>query len=107
MTSCCSYIDSIGSELSSGFPLKAAKKAMAMVMKYNIFEFGNQYLLQLLVTAMGTSAACMWAANFFLIDKKESHPSLLELHSLSRCFIDDVFEIWFPTSSRMSTTLAF
>ena len=41
------------------FPLKAVKEAMIIIMQNNVFEFGDICFLQLLVTAMETSAAVM------------------------------------------------
>ena len=43
------------------FPLEAVIDAMKIIMKNNIFEFGDCYFLQLLGTAMGTLSAIMWA----------------------------------------------
>eukprot|EP00984_Skeletonema_dohrnii_P030478 scaffold21998_cov96-Skeletonema_dohrnii-CCMP3373.AAC.6 len=42
------------------FPIEAVKDAMKLVMRNNIFEWGDLYFLQKTGTAMGTSAACMW-----------------------------------------------
>ena len=53
------WLDSI--PLPKVFPLAAVKVDMELVMCNNIFEWGDCYFLQLLGTAMGTSAACMWA----------------------------------------------
>ncbi|KAL7548490.1 hypothetical protein ACHAWF_011773, partial [Thalassiosira exigua] len=50
-----------------GFPLTAIKEAIVLVMNNNIFEWGNCYFLQLFRTAMGTSAACIWATIYFAI----------------------------------------
>jgi hypothetical protein len=51
--------------LSSNFPLEAILEAMKWIMRNNIFEFGDLYFLQLIGTAMGTSAAVMWATLYF------------------------------------------
>ena len=51
------WLDSLS--LPEGFPLAAVKSAMELVMRNNIFMRGDCYFLQLLGTAMGTSAACM------------------------------------------------
>ena len=53
--------------LPEGFPLAAVKTAMELVMNNNIFIWGDSYFLQLLGTAMGTSAACMWATIYFAV----------------------------------------
>ena len=58
------WLDNLPS-LPKNFPLKAIKEAMELVMKSNLFQFGDMYFLQLLGTAMGTSAACMWATIYF------------------------------------------
>jgi hypothetical protein len=52
-------------ELPSSFPLDAVLEAMTVIMKNNIFEWGDLCFLQLLGTAMGTSAAVMWATIYF------------------------------------------
>jgi hypothetical protein len=48
-----------------GFPLEAVISEMTTIMRNNIFEFGDCYFLQLLGTAMGTSAAVMWATIYY------------------------------------------
>ena len=40
---------------------------MEIVMRNNLFESGDMYFLQLLDTAMGTSAACMWATIYYAV----------------------------------------
>ena len=59
------WLDSL--TLPVGFPLQAVKEAMELVMRNNIFEWGDLYFLQLLGTAMGTSSACMWATIYFAV----------------------------------------
>ncbi len=56
-----------------GFPIEAVKFSMRVIMKNNIFQFGVLYFLQLIGTAMGTSAACMWATRYFTYHKQH-HP---------------------------------
>ena len=81
--------------LPDGFPLEAVLYAMKIIMRNNIFEFGDCYFLQLLGTAMGTSAAVMWATLYYAYH--EVH-TLLPRHGSSllyfRRFIDDIFGIW-------------
>ena len=38
---------------------------MQIIVKNNLFEFGNLFFLQLLDTVMGTSAAVMWVTIYF------------------------------------------
>ena len=87
------WLDSL--DLPKGFPLRAVKEAMALVTKKNIFEWGNLHFLQLLRTAMGTSAVCMWATIYFavhemgtLVPRHGKHlPLLLQ-------FIGNIIGIW-------------
>ncbi|KAL7517954.1 hypothetical protein ACHAWF_000169, partial [Thalassiosira exigua] len=64
------------------FPLQAVKDAMKILMTNNIFEFGSLHFLQLLGTAMGTSAVLLpdFGKYFY-------HRHLCR-------FIDDIFAIW-------------
>jgi len=81
--------------LPERFPLEAVLEAMVVIMKNNIFEWGDLYFLQLLGTAMGTSAAVMWATIYFAYH--EAH-TLIPKHGQKllyfRRFIDDIFGIW-------------
>ena len=47
--------------LPPDFPVDAVLSAMQIITKNNLFESGNLFFVQLLRTAMGTSAAVMWA----------------------------------------------
>ena len=58
--------------LPEGFPLAAAKAAMELVMRNNIFVWGDCYFFQLLGTAMGTFAACMCATIYFAVHEMGS-----------------------------------
>ena len=43
------------------YPLDAVKSAMKTIMRTNHFDFGDMNSLQLMGTAIGILAACMWA----------------------------------------------
>ena len=87
------WLDSL--DLPEGFPLEAVKEAMALVMRNNIFEWGDLYFLQLLGTAMGTSAACMWATIYFAVHEIGTIIPKYNDYLLLFCrFIDDIFGIW-------------
>ena len=82
-------------KLPKGFPLEAVKVAMETIMRNNVFEWGDLFFLQKLGTAMGTSAAVMWATLYYayhevhcLIPKHGRH-----LPYFKR-FIDDIFGVW-------------
>lgn len=82
-------------QLPDGFPLDAIKDAMRIIMTHNIFGWGDMYFLQLVGTAMGTSAAVMWATLYY--GYHEVH-TLIPRHGNKmlyfRRFIDDIFAIW-------------
>ena len=86
--------------LPANFPLEAVIDAMTTIMKNNLFEFGDMYFLQLLGTAMGTSAAVMWATLYYAYH--EVH-TLIPKHGDNllyfRRFIDDIFGIWIGNST--------
>ena len=77
-----------------GFPLEAVLEAMKIIMRNNIFEYGDCYFLQLLDAVMGTSAAVMWATLYYAYHGVHT---LLPLHGSSllyfQRFIDDIFGI--------------
>ena len=52
-------------EFPKDYSLEAVKAAMEIIMQSNHFVFGDLNFLQLLGTAMGTSAACMWATIYY------------------------------------------
>ena len=63
-------------------------------MENNIFEFGDMYFKQLTGTAMGTSAACLWATIYFAIHEDFLLAKYKDDILLYKRFIDDMFGIW-------------
>ena len=59
------WLDELARLIDKDFPIDAIKVTMHHIMRNNIFEWGTLYFLQLLGTAMGTSAAVMWATLYF------------------------------------------
>ena len=53
-------------QLHERFPSDAIISAMRILMKNNIFEFGDMFFLQLLGTTLGTSLAVMWATVYYI-----------------------------------------
>ena len=88
-------LDELAPNLPDDFPLEAIKPAMYHIMSNNIFQWGVLFFLQLLGTAMGTSAAVMWATLYFAYHE---HHCLLPKYKLQlryfKRFIDDLFVIW-------------
>ena len=84
-----------GLELPAGFPLRAVNDAMRLVMRNNIFEWGDTYFRQLLGTAMGTSAACMWATIYYGVHESTTLiPTYGDNLLIFLRFIDDIFGVW-------------
>ena len=89
------WLDELEPELPNSFPMEAVKYAMKIIMRNNIFEWGNLYFLQLLGTAMGTSAAVMWATLYY--GYHEVHtliPKYGQYLLYFKRFIDDIKGIW-------------
>ena len=88
---------SLSPDFPTDFPLGAVKSAMKTIMTNNHFEFGDLNFLQLLGTAMGTSAAVMWATLYFAYHEvKCLLPKYKQFFYKGRLrrFIDDMFFIW-------------
>ena len=84
--------------LPDKFPTAAVIEAMGLVMRNNVFVFGDLYFLQLTGTAMGTSSACMWATIYFAIHEMNTLiPRYSHCLSTFNRFIDDMFGIWTGT----------
>ena len=77
---------------------------MNLVLKNNVFEFNEQFYLQIQGTAMGTKMAPAYA-NLFM-GKLEEHLIKLahnHIHTWKR-FIDDIFIIWTGTITNLNNT---
>ena len=51
--------------LTDDFDIDMLIEAAALIMRWNLFEYGDSYFLQLLGTAMGTPVAVIWATIYF------------------------------------------
>ena len=79
------------------WPFEAIKEAMGIIMRFNIFEFGNLKIHQLRGTAMGTSSACIWATIYFAVHENNCLLPKYGKHLYGRKllrFIDDIWAIW-------------
>ena len=94
-----SWLDELSTrpDFPADYPLAAVKAAMEIIMTGNHFVFGDLNFLQILGTAMGTSAACMWATIYYgYHESKKLLPQFKEQlfgGQLVR-WIDDIFAIW-------------
>jgi hypothetical protein len=66
-----------------------------LMMRNNLFKFGNTYWLQLTgTTPMGTPPACMYATLYFAIYEIELLTHFKTSVAFYRRYIDDCFGIW-------------
>ena len=86
----------------SDMPLTAINDAIELIMKNNVFTFGDCHFHQLSGTAMGTPPACSYATIYYAI--REQY--LLRHYNANLVFykryIDDVFAIWVPNDPDLS-----
>ena len=88
-------LDELAPRMPLHYPITAIKEAMVIIMKNHIFEWGELYFLQLIGTAMGTSAAVMWATLYYYYHEKTVlFPKYGTQLRYYRHFIDDMFGIW-------------
>ena len=83
-----------------GVPIQALMTALALVMKYNVFTFGDTTWRQRTGTAMGTPPAPPWANLYFAVFENSFLPDFDDDLILYRRFIDDVFGIFLYDPAR-------
>jgi hypothetical protein len=68
-------------KLPTDFDIDMIMQAATLIMKWNLFEFGNTFFKQLLGTAMGTPVAVIWAMIYFWWHEKHRLiPRLIPRH---------------------------
>ena len=83
----------------STIPTDALAEALAIVMKNNVFRFGDTFWLQKTGTAMGTPPAPTYANLFFAIHENRILPKYTSNLLTYKRYIDDIFGIWVPSNS--------
>jgi hypothetical protein len=73
----------------------AMLQALELVMKNNVFEFGDTYWHQIDGTAMGVSPSCAYATLYFSAHENSLKDKYEEIVFFKR-YIDDIFGIWVP-----------
>jgi hypothetical protein len=68
--------------------------ALSIIMRHNVFQFGDTYWVQLTGTAMGTAPAPMYATLYYAIKEFELLSTFEDSILFYKRYIDDVFFIW-------------
>ncbi|MEM7040544.1 MAG: hypothetical protein AAF570_26510, partial [Bacteroidota bacterium] len=84
-------------------PTEALIAALRLIMKNNVFTFGDTTFRQLTGTAMGTPPAPPWATIYYALCEHDFLDTFDEHLLLYRRFIDDVFGIWVPQDDDFHT----
>ena len=91
------FLEELAAEgkLPLDFVIEMIVEAAKLVMRWNIFVYGDCYFKQLIGTAMGTPAAVIWAMIYFYWHKKTQIDTQIQNNDtifIAR-FVDDVFGI--------------
>eukprot|EP00957_Ditylum_brightwellii_P049955 3786536-Ditylum_brightwellii.AAC.1 len=102
------WLKAHANKLPDEFPTELILKALKLVMKSNVFSFGNTWWLQLIGVVMGTPCACIIAMLYFGLFERhfllqKYKPWLLEYMQ----FIDDVLGIWKTNGDIRASNRAF
>jgi hypothetical protein len=91
------WLNEFEPEIPLDFPKEFFLETLQLVMENNVFQFDDTYWHQKTGTAMGTSAACMYATLYYAYHERTVIiPKYRDnLHYFKR-FIDDIFGIWIP-----------
>jgi hypothetical protein len=84
--------------LATDHEITAVNEALEMIMKRNVFQFGDTYWVQLNGTAMGVSPSCVYATLYFAAHEETFLKKYPELKLYQR-YIDDVIGVWIPLST--------
>ena len=87
------YIHSRSRRFQS-IPTDALTEALGLIMKNNVFQFGDTYWLQLVGTAMGTPPAPTYANLTFAIHENPIIKQFSDNLILYKRYIDDIIGIW-------------
>jgi len=83
--------------IDDNFPVNTVIKLLTLVMKNNIFSFGDLYFLQKCGTAMGTIVAVKYAT-IYCASHEQNHllPKYGDQFIYFKRYINDIFLIWLP-----------
>ena len=90
-----------------GVPIDALMSALTLIMRNNMFQFGDTYWLQISGTAMGTPPAPPYANLYFAIHEARFVKKYSDNLLLYKRFIDDVIGIWIPSATKEEDATAW
>ena len=98
----------LADKIPTDFPDELILDALGIIMRNNVFQFGDTHWLQLNGTAMGTPPACTWATIYYGVHERSCLLANFSsnLLYLGR-FIDDMFGIWVPNDGDPNAWDAF
>jgi hypothetical protein len=76
------------------YPVDAVRTALSLVMRNNVFTFGDMTFLQTNGTAMGTPPAPPYATIYYACHEDSFLPAFNDSLLFYKRFIDDVFGVW-------------
>ena len=82
-------------------PADALISALSIVMRNNVFRFGDTFWHQLQGTAMGTPPAPTYANLFFAIHENRILRKYSKNLLIHKRYIDDIFGIWIPSDDKV------
>jgi hypothetical protein len=105
ITSIREFLYANNEDIPPDFPSYLFLEFLEIVMRNNIFSFGDMYWLQLTGTSMGTPAACAFATITYGHEENVSIlPKFQDNLLYYRCYIDDVLGIWLPPANNPRCT---
>ena len=97
------WLEEYKHELPSNLPSNLLIPSLKVVMKNNVFTFGDTFWLQKTGTAMGTTCACMIATLYYAYHERNFIlPKYKNNIIFYRRFIDDILCLWHPSPNATS-----
>lgn len=105
LQSVSNFIQTNSNNLPPNFPANLFLEILGVVMRNNMFSFGDTFWLQKTGTAMGTPSACAYATiSYGHYENTNILPCFRNNLFYYRRYIDDVFGIWLPVRDQPENT---